>query len=94
MIKVQLENGNNSKSNKKGDNSPITNVNENPIRKCKWKFNLKIEIKVHLEIGKKVHENNENWGLADEKKAVCKTARQAHSQKTVRQSSINDLLQS
>jgi hypothetical protein len=51
MIKVQLENGNNSKWNKKGDNSPITNANENPIRKCKWKFNLKIEIEVHLEIG-------------------------------------------
>ena len=34
--------------------SPITNGNENPIRK--WKFNLKIGIKVHLEIGKKVHE--------------------------------------
>ena len=52
---------------KEGDNSPMTNENENPIRKCKWKFNLKIEIEVHLEIGKKVHENNENWQMADNK---------------------------
>ena len=38
---------------KKGDNSPITNGNENPIRKCKWKFNLKIEIEVHLDLERK-----------------------------------------
>ena len=62
----------------------LENVNENLIRKCKWKFNLKI--KVHLEIGKKVHENNENWEITKidkwlKKKVVCKTARQAHSQK-------------
>ena len=34
--------------------------NENPIRKWKWKFKLKKEIKVHLKIGKKVHEINGN----------------------------------
>ena len=28
---------------------------------------LQIEIEVHLEIGKKVHENNENWQMADKK---------------------------
>ena len=38
----------------------LENVNENSIRKFKWKFNLKMEIKVYLEIGKKVHENYEN----------------------------------
>ena len=38
----------------------LENVNENSIRKFKSKFNLKMEIKFHLEIGKKVHENNEN----------------------------------
>jgi hypothetical protein len=48
------------------------------------KIQLKMKIKVHLEIGEKVHENNENWGLADEKKAVCKTARRAHSQKVTK----------
>ena len=52
--------------------------NKNPIRK--QKSNLKMEIIVQLEIGKKVHKNNENWGLR-KKKAVCKTARRAHSQK-------------
>ena len=31
--------------------------NENPIRKYKWKF------KFHLEIEKKVHENDENWEI-------------------------------
>ena len=41
----------------------LENVNENSIRKFKWKFNLKMEIKFHLEIGKKVHENNENWEI-------------------------------
>ena len=55
--------------------------NENPIRK--WKSNLKMEIIVHLEIGKKVHKNNENWGMRRKKKVVCKTARRAHSQKKV-----------
>ena len=45
----------------------LENVNENLKGKCKWKFNLKMEIKVHLEIGKKVHENNENWQMADKK---------------------------
>ena len=40
-----------------------------------------MEIKGHLQIGKKVHENNGNWQLADEKIVVCKTARRAHSQK-------------
>ena len=53
--------------------------NEYPIRK--WKSNLKMEIIVHLEIGKKVHKNNENWGMRRKKKVVCKTARRAHSQK-------------
>lgn len=40
-----------------------------------------MEIIVQLEIEKKVHENNENWEMAEQKKTVCKTARQAHSQK-------------
>ena len=55
-----------------------------------------MEIKVYLEIGKKVYENNENWeimkikefqlenGIEESqkwKKVVCKTARLAHSQK-------------
>ena len=62
--------------------------NEYPIRK--WKSNLKMEIIVHLEIGKKVHKNNENWEMVEKskmtdnrwkKKVVCKTARRAHSQK-------------
>ena len=39
-IKDQLKNGGFKK-------------NENPIRKSKWKFNLKMEIKVYLEIEKK-----------------------------------------
>ena len=52
--------------------------NEYPIRK--WKSNLKMEVIVHLKIGKKVHKNNENWGMRKKKK-VCKTARRAHSQK-------------
>ena len=35
-----------------------------------------------MKIGRKDHENNGNWGLDPEKKkAVCKTARRAHSQK-------------
>ena len=67
------------------------------IRKFKWKFNLEMEIKVYLEIGKKVYENNENWEITKikefqlengieesqkwKKKVVCKTARRAHSQK-------------
>ena len=55
-IKIQLENKN---AIWKLSNDEFKK-NENPIRKCKWKFNLKIEIKVHLEIGKKVHENNKN----------------------------------
>ena len=50
----------------------LESVNENSIRK--WKKN------VQLEIGKKVYENNENWEMAEQKKAVCKTARRAHSQ--------------
>ena len=33
-----------------------------------------------MKIGRKDHENNENWGIS-EKKVVCKTARRAHSQK-------------
>ena len=53
--------------------------------------------KVYLEMGKKVYENNgnweiitkikkipirkRNWQMVDKKKAVCKTARRAHSQK-------------
>ena len=45
--------------------SPITNGNENPIRK--WKFNSKIEIKIHLDIVKKIHEkiheNNKIWEI-------------------------------
>ena len=48
------------------------------MRKCK--FNLKMEVKIHLKIGKKVYENNgdwevtkieknnENWGMVTEKK--------------------------
>ena len=36
----------------------LENVNENSIRKFKWKFNLEMEIKFYLEIGKKVYENN------------------------------------
>ena len=64
----------------------LENVNENSIRKFKWKFNLKMEIKVYLEIGKKVYENNGNWEVTkiEEcgwKKTVCKTARRAHNQK-------------
>ena len=66
----------------------LENVNENSIRKFKWKFNLEMEIKVYLEIGKKVYENNGNWEITkieecgwNEKKVVCKTARRAHSQK-------------
>ena len=39
---------------------------QNPIRK--WKSNLKMEILVHLEIGKKVHENNENWEMVEKQK--------------------------
>ena len=38
----------------------LENVNENSIRKFKWKFNLKMEFKVYLDIGKKVYENNGN----------------------------------
>ena len=38
----------------------LENFNENSIRKFKLKFNLEMEIKVYLEIGKKVYENNEN----------------------------------
>ena len=40
----------------------LENVNETlkGKGKGKGKFNLKMEIKVHSEIGKKVHENNEN----------------------------------
>ena len=34
----------------------LENLNENSIRK--WKFNLKMEIKVQLKIGKKVYESN------------------------------------
>ena len=41
----------------------LENVNKNLKGKCKWKFNLEMEIKVYLEIGKKVHENNENWEI-------------------------------
>ena len=41
----------------------LENVNENSIRKFKWKFNLEMEIKVYLEIGKKVYENNGNWEI-------------------------------
>ena len=43
----------------------LENVNENSIRKFKWKLNLKMEmeIKVYLEIGKKVYENNGNWEI-------------------------------
>ena len=40
----------------------LENGNKKSIRKWKWKFNLKMEIKVHL-IGKKVHENSENWEI-------------------------------
>ena len=41
-----------------------------------------MELKVQMKIGRKDHENNENWQMAEnEKKAVCKTARRAHSQK-------------
>ena len=36
-------------------------VNENSIRKFKWKFKLEMEIQVYLEIGKKLYENNKNW---------------------------------
>ena len=45
----------------------LENVNKNLKGKCKWKFNLEMEIKVHLEIVKKVYENNKNCKLADEK---------------------------
>ena len=41
----------------------LENVNENSIWKFKWKFNLEMEIKFYLEIGKKVYENNENWEI-------------------------------
>ena len=41
----------------------LENVNENSIRKFKWKFNLKMEIKDYLEIRKKVYENNGNWEI-------------------------------
>ena len=41
----------------------LENSNENSIRKFKWKFNLEMEIKFYLEIGKKVYENNENWEI-------------------------------
>ena len=69
----------------------LENVNENSIRKFKWKFNLEMEIKVYLKIGKKVYENNRNWeitkieecGWNEKKEVVCKTARRAHSQKRV-----------
>ena len=42
-----------------------------------------MELKVQMKIGRKDHENNENWQMAEneKKKAVCKTARRAHSQK-------------
>ena len=41
-----------------------------------------MEIKVSMKIGRKDHENNENWGMRRlKKKVVCKTARRAHSQK-------------
>ena len=52
---------------------------------CKLVDEKKNKIKVHLEIGKKGHENNENWEITKiedggwKKKAVCKTARRAHS---------------
>ena len=36
----------------------LENSNENSIRK--WKFNLKMEMKILLKIGKKVHGNNGN----------------------------------
>ena len=36
-----------------------------------------------MKIGRKDHENNENWGISEIKKVVCKTARRAHSQKCV-----------
>ena len=39
----------------------LENVNENSIRQCK--FNLKMEMKVLLKIGKNVHENNGNWEI-------------------------------
>ena len=50
-----------------------------------------MEIKVYLEIGKKVYKNNRNWEITEIeecgwKKVVCKTARQAHSQKLKRKS--------
>ena len=62
----------------------LENVYENSIRKLKWKFKLEMEIKVYLEIGKKVYENNGDWEITKieecgwKKKAVCKTARRAH----------------
>ena len=43
----------------KKNRNPI-NVNKNQIRKFKRKFNLEMEIKVYLKIGKKVYENNRN----------------------------------
>ena len=41
----------------------LDNVNENSIGKFKWKLNLKMEIKVYLEIGKKLYENSGNWEI-------------------------------
>ena len=41
----------------------LENVNENSIGKFKWKLNLKMEIKVYLEIGKKLYENSGNWEI-------------------------------
>ena len=67
-IKNQLENENKRPFKNCTEKSikiriQLENVNENSIRKFQWKFNLKVEIKVYLEIGKKVYENNENWEI-------------------------------
>lgn len=55
----------------------MENGNNNPI--IKWKSNLKVEVKVHLKIGKKslwkAYEKNVNWGLADKKVVCTKTTR-------------------
>ena len=62
-MEIQFENGNKSpfrtwkESSWKLENLEITKID-------KWRIK---KIKVHLEIGKKVHENSKNCKLADEK---------------------------
>ena len=51
---------------------------------------VQFENKNKSPVWKKVHENNENWQMA-EKKAVCKTGR-AHRQKKLLQKPRNSVL--